>query len=359
MGIIGTPLGYIMYFIESLIHNYGLSLVIFILVTKIALFPISVKQQKSTVRMSKMTGKQQELQKRYGKDKQKYQEELMKLYEEEGYNPMSGCLPMIIQMVLLFGIVDVIYRPLKHLLHVSQDMIAQATSLLQEIMGKPVSTTEIAIITEIQNGSTAFDSIFGSDLIYKIQNFNMEFLGINMGAVPQWNNLLVIIPIISGITALASTLISMKIQERNGQSMQKGMKMTMYIMPLFSVWIGFSMPAGVGLYWILSNVTMIAQQIIVQVIWSPEKVALMKDKSREKTREKMRKKRERMEEYNKMLEAKGMAPKPIPKKIAEPKVIDREELEREKEAASRKLAEARRRMAEKYGEQLDDSEDKK
>lgn len=359
MGIIGTPLGYVMYAIESVVHNYGISLVIFIILTKVLLFPLAIKQQKSTVKMASMSKKQAELQKRYGKDKQKMNEELMKLYEQEGYNPMSGCLPMIIQMLLLFGIVDVIYKPLKHLLHVSGDLITQATAILTEASGA-VSTAEIAIISAIQSGSTAYDGVFGAELVQRIRDFNMNFLGVYMGDIPQWNNILVLIPIISGLTALASTIISMKIQARNGQpAMQGGMKITMYAMPLLSVWIGFSMPAGAGIYWILSNITMIAQQIIVQIIWSPAKLATMQDKNSEKTREKMRKKRERMEEYNKLLEEKGMAPKPVPKKLeaeVSTKTIDREELEREREAANRKLAEARRRMAEKYGDSYNENE---
>lgn len=354
MGILGTPLGYVMFAIDFFVNNYGLSLVLFIILTKVILFPLAIKQQKSTARMAAMSGRQKELQKKYGNDKQKLNEAMMKMYEEEGYNPMGGCLPMIIQMVLLFGIIDVIYKPLQHLMHVPKEMIASAKTVLEQIMGKVTSTPEIDIITKIQTGSTEFASVFTPEWTEKIQNFDMNFLGVNMGEIPTWTSWLVLIPIISTLTALLSTIISMRIQKQNGQEMQGGMKYTMYFMPLMSLWIGFSMPAGAGIYWILSNVLMIAQQVLVQKLWPPEKVAQMTDKSAEKNKEKMRKKREKMEAYNKMLEEKGMAPKPIPKKLSEPKVIDKEALKREREETSTKLAEARKRMAEKYGDAYDD-----
>lgn len=350
-GVIGTPLGWIMYAIESVIHNYGWSLIIFIIVTKVAMFPLAIKQQKSTAKMASMSAKQKELQKKYGKDKAKMQEAQMKLYEDEGVNPMGGCLPMLLNFVILFGIIDVVYKPLKHLLRVPKDLITAANALFE----KTVSYPEIEIIKLIQSGETKFDAVFSADWIGKIKDFDMMFMGMNLGDVPTVAfNLLIIIPILSGITALISTLISMKIQKQNGQEMQGGMKYMMLFMPLMSVWIGFSMPAGAGIYWTISNITMIAQSIIVQAIWPPAKVALMTSKTSERTKEKMRKKREKMEDYNKMMEARGLAPKPIPKKLEEPKKIDKEALAREKEATSAKLAEARRRMAEKYDESYEE-----
>lgn len=355
-GFIGVPLGWVMFGINYFINNYGVSLVLFILITKAAMFPFAIKQQKSTARMAGMSAKQKELQRKYGTDKQKLNEATMKLYEEEGYNPMGGCLPMVLQMVLLFGIVDVIYKPLRHILRIPSDVVVKATEALTKMNGgTPTGTPEISIIKHVQEGAGEISTIFSQAQVADITRFDMNFLGMNLGEIPQWGfNALIIIPILSGLTALISTLISMKIQKRNGQEMQGAMKYTMLFMPLFSVYIGFTMPAGAGIYWTLSNLLMIAQQMLVQKMWPPEKVSLMPDKNAAKNKEKAAKKRQKMEEYNKMLEAKGMAPKPIPKKIAEPKVIDREALQQEKEATNKRLAEARKRMAEKYGESFNE-----
>ncbi len=348
MGILGTPLGWIMYAIDSFVHNYGLSLILFVLFTKVVLFPLAIKQQKSSAKMASMSAKQKELQKKYGKDKAKLNEAQMKLYEEEGVNPMGGCMPMLVQMVLLFGIIDVIYKPLKHLIRVPAEMIKAATDILGKTAG---SLAEIRVITLIQSGSEQFNNVFTPEILTQINNFDMKFGPINLGDTPTVAfNLLILIPILSGLTAFASTMISMNIQKKNGQEMQGSMKYMMMFMPLMSVWIAFTMPAGAGVYWTISNLLMIAQTLLVQWMWPPEKVALHNGKSSEKAREKMRKKREKMEAYNKMMEERGLAPKPIPQKLAEPKVIDKEALQKEKEMTRVRLAEARKRMAEKYGE---------
>ena len=132
MGFLGTPLGWIMRFIYDFIQNYGFTLIIFTILVRMLMFPLSVKQQKSTAKMQVFQPKIQKLQKQYKNDKQRLQEETMKLYEEEGYNPMSSCLPLVINMVVLFGMIDVVYKPLKHLLGVSSDLVNQATELLKE-----------------------------------------------------------------------------------------------------------------------------------------------------------------------------------------------------------------------------------
>ena len=346
LSIIGTPLGYVMYGIEYVVHNYGLSLILFVLFTRLILFPLAVKQQKSMAKMSVMSKKQQEIQKKYKNDKQKANEALMKLYEEEGVNPMGGCLPMLIQMILLFGIIDVIYKPLKHLIHISSDAITAATKLLSQAS----SVSEIQIIKEIQSGSTAFDKVFSAAEITKIKEFNMNFLGMNLGDTPTWTSILVLIPIIAGITAFISSYLSMKIQAKNGQAVQGSMKVMLLIMPLFSVFIGFTMPAGAGFYWIVSNVFTLIQTLVVQKIWPPEKV-LANQKVNEKQKAKMAKKRERLDAYNKLMEEKGK--KPIGANKVEEKMSPEQEKEENQKAAQR-IAEARKRMAQKYGD--DDKE---
>ena len=103
MSILGYPLGWIMWAIYKVVNNYGVALILFTVLVRLALFPLSVKQQKSSAKMQVFQPKMQEIQKKYANNKEKQQEEMMKLYEQHGYNPMAGCLPSIIQMILLFG----------------------------------------------------------------------------------------------------------------------------------------------------------------------------------------------------------------------------------------------------------------
>lgn len=350
MGFLGIPLGWIMYAIFNLINNYGWSLILFVVLTKVALFPLSIKQQKSTARMASFQPKLQQLQKQYGKNKEKYQEEMMKLYESEGVSPTAGCLPMLVQFALLFGIVDVIYKPLKHILRVPKELIAKAT----EIVGV-TSSSEIKIISEVQAGTnSSLNSLFPADILENITNFNMDFMGIDFGAVPTLGfNLLVLIPIISGVTALLMTIIQMRQQERNGQTMQGPMKYMMYITPLISVWIGFTLPAGVGIYWIVSNIVQMVIMLILHRVYTPERLAHENNKNKDKNREKMRKKREKLAAYNQMMSDKGKANSSNSggqKQIGEDDTVGL----KEKELAKKRLAEARRKMAEKYGEEYNE-----
>lgn len=349
MGFLGTPLGWVMYFIESFVNNYGISLILFVIFTKVALLPLTIKQQKSTAKTSSLTPKLKALEKKCGTDKKKYQEEMMKLYEENGVNPAAGCFPMLVTFALLFGIIDVIYKPLKHLLHIPKELIEKATSVIEVSSG-----SEISLINIVQNvaheNHTEVIGIFGSEWVDKIAHFNMNFMGINLGEVPPFAlSLLILIPILSGVTAFLMSIVSMKQQERNGQKMQGMMKYMMYLTPLMSIWFAFTLPAGVGIYWIVSNIFAITQQIVIGRIYTPAKLADLNDKNTDRNREKMRMKREKMEEYNKKLAERGLAPKKLPSGDA-PK-LDRESAMKEKELTKQRLAEARRKMAEKYGEE--------
>lgn len=361
--IIWAPLGWAMYGIQEIVKNYGWALVIFTILLKLVLFPLSIKQQKSTAKMAAFQPKIKELQKKYGKDKQKLQEEQMKLYEQEGYNPAGGCLPMLVQFGVLFGIIDVVYKPLKHLIRIAPDVIKSAEAMMVEILGKPTSSAQLMVIKSMQEEIPGVDklaALFTPDQVDKIMNFDMMFLGINIGDIPTWGfNLLIIIPILSGLTAFLTSWISTRQQEKMGQTMQKSMKYMMYAMPLMSLWFCFSVPAGVGVYWIISNLTAIAQTIILGKIYTPEKLANMNDKNKDKNIEKMRIKREKIEEIQKAQRQKyidkGLTPpepkvaRPV-KKIQAPEIID------DGISAQDRIKLARKRLAEKYGETYDENE---
>ena len=115
---IGTPLGLVMYAINSVLHNYGITLIVFSVILKILMIPLGIKQQKGLIVNAKMQPKMKELQRMYGNNKQRYSEELQKLYDREKFSPLSSCLPMLIQFPILFGMLDVIYYPIKHMLKV-------------------------------------------------------------------------------------------------------------------------------------------------------------------------------------------------------------------------------------------------
>ena len=363
MGFLGTPLGWIMRFIYDFIQNYGFTLIIFTILVRMLMFPLSVKQQKSTAKMQVFQPKIQKLQKQYKNDKQRLQEETMKLYEEEGYNPMSSCLPLVINMVVLFGMIDVVYKPLKHLLGVSSDLVNQATELLKEAGYKATSMAELDIMNIIQGNAISqkglevsadmFNNVFSADLITKIQDFNFSFMGLNLGTTPDFGwNVTIIIPLLSGITSLLMSFMTLHNQTKTGMQQQQGMGMMkgmMIIMPIFSTWVAFSFPIGLGLYWTIGNICMIVTNAILYKVYSPEKMKAIVEK------EQAAKKKKPKSKYQKMMEEaraeqrtrQGLPPEKVKKSEASEEPDDGM-------SASQKLAEARKRMAEKYGDDYND-----
>lgn len=343
--IIGYPLGWIMWLLYQVVKNYGVALILFTLVMKLLLFPLSVKQQKSTAKMSIMAPKQQELQKKYGNNKEKLNEEMMKLYQEEKYSPLSGCLPMLLQFVVLFGLIDVIYNPLEHILRFSNDIITQASEIVKgmadTVSAQATASQQLAIIAAVKADPAAFTAM-GTEFIEKVSSINLNFLGLNLGEMPSWSWPIILVPLLSGITSLGYTLYSSYINKQNNTTPDSGsgggmMKGMMYIMPVFSVFFAMQVPAGVGIYWTISNVLSFLQTLYLNHKYNPkEMIEAMQAEEEARKREK---KESRKEMQEKKEQGEEIAPE------LEQKALSAKEINR------RKLAAARRRDAEKYGEE--------
>lgn len=358
--ILGVPLGWIMWLCYQIVGSYGIALFLFTLITRLALFPLSLKQQKSTAKMSMLQPRMAELQKKYANNKEKLNEEMMALYQKEGANPMSGCLPLLIQMPILFGLIEVIYRPIKHILRIPSEVIAVIEQtvvdlgiLPQEAL-KNLNHAQIRAIRAIHENPAPFlQAGVGQDVIEKIQDLNMNFLGINLGLQPEWGmfrdilggqfNPLLLVPLLSGVSALVMSLYSMRTSAQATGDAASGaansMKGMMLIMPVFSFTIALSVPAGVGIYWFFSNILGIVQSLILQKFFNPREMA---EKARQEAEEREeQERRERIEAKKQArLAAKGGKHGEMDEKALSQKEINR-----------RKLAEARRRDAERYGEE--------
>ena len=161
--IFGIPFGYLMMWIYDLVQNYGVAIILFTLVTKIILLPINYKTQKNAARMQFLNPKLAKLKKSYQNNPQKLQAEQMKLYQEEGVNPMGSCLPAVVQMILLFGVLDVVYKPLTHIIRFSGGVISKARDLASEISGTAISKSdlrqELRILNVFEHHQDKFSSI--------------------------------------------------------------------------------------------------------------------------------------------------------------------------------------------------------
>ena len=336
MHILGVPLGWVMKFIYGFIQNYGLSIIVFTILVKLLMLPMAVKQQKSQAKMAVVQPQMLELQKRYANNQQKLQEELAALYAREGYNPTSGCLTLFIQFPIIMGLYDVIYKPLTHVLALGSETLTKATEIATSLglLPEKLYSAEPYIISAVQNDPAAFEAL-GADIVSKIQNFDMYFLGINLGDTPTMAfNALLLIPILSFASQMLMTVISFRNNNTGSDNpSMAGMKATMYMMPFLSAWICFSVPAGVGMYWIVSSVLSLLQMVILNKFYNPKEMA-----------EKARIESERRRELEKAERARRREEAKAGEVEAKRKALSQKEINRQK------LAEARRRDAEKYGE---------
>ncbi len=275
--IFGWPLGYVMQVIYNLIPNYGWDIIIFTIVIALIRLPLTISQQKNTVRMSAFQPMILDIQKRYKDKPEKQQEEMERLQKEYGYSPTSGCLPMLINMLIMFGVIEVVYRPLQRIFHISADVLTTAGEALTALgIEFTTVTRDTNIIAQVVAGESSVMSAFTETQLADIIEFSkhMEFFGIDLTRVPQYSlapdNLpLLIFPILAIITAFISTQISMK---SSGQEMQGSMKITMYMMPLMYVFFCFTVPTAFSLYYVVSNIIMTAQSAILRKVYDPEKM---------------------------------------------------------------------------------------
>ena len=275
--ILGVPLGYVMEWIYKLIPNYGWDIILFTLLINIVKTPLQLNQQKNTVRMSAFQPMIADIQKKYKDKPEKQNEEIMKLQQDFGYNPMSGCAPMLINFLVMFGVIEVVYRPLQRIFHIGADAINAAGSAM-EALG--ISFTQVTrdtnIIEQVLAGESSVTSVFTADQLSTITEFgnHMDFFGIDLTRVPQYSlaaeNLpLLILPVLAIVTMFLSTHISMK---ASGQEMQGSMKLTMYMMPLMYVFFCFTVPSAFSLYYVVSNILMTVQSLLMKKIYDPEKM---------------------------------------------------------------------------------------
>ncbi len=348
---IATPFGWLMKYMYMLIPDFGWCIIIFTIVVRLCMFPLQVKQQKNMAVSGDVMKKQKAIQEKYKNNKEKLNIELQRLYDQEHYNPMSSCLPMLITMVVLFGIIGVIYNPLQHILGLDGNAINEAVSFIQSSF--QTNAPQISIIQEIQSNShglaetlAGYFGGMGSEAVQSIQDFNMNFLGfLNLGRIPEFGlNWYVIIPFIAGLSSFLVTFISMKMNPTqmaatgDQKSGQGCMKVTMYLMPLLSVVFAFWLPVGVALYWMISNFCSFGQSVLVKKLYPPEKVKAQAEAK--KAKRKASGKKSRVEEALELKE------KYTIKKTHGP--YDNEHLEDLSQAD--KIKAARERMRQKYGD---------
>ena len=282
--IVTYPFTILLLWLNKFTLNYGVAIIIFAIILKFIFLPFQAKSKFSMMRMSRLTPYMKELEKKHQGNQQKYQEEVARLYREEHVNPMSGCLWNLVPIIVLFMLYRVIRLPLSSMMQLTSDQVQTITDKLVNlglytIPVKKDAYAEITLANVIHENAGQLADLFKQ--FPKLMDINFQFLGMNLGQRPQWNFFtsvdwsqtsswlpalgLFLIPIVSGLLSYLSTKVSMATNPQNtvDPQQQASMKSMMVMMPLMSVWFGFVMPAGLGIYWIANSLLAMIQEIIL------------------------------------------------------------------------------------------------
>ena len=276
----------------NLTNSYGVALILFTLVIKLIMLPFQMKSKKSMMRMSRVSGQMQELQKRYANNQVKLQEEMQKIYEEEGVNPMSGCLWGFLPLPILMALYSIIRQPITHFMMLSKDVLQ---SVVQTVADAGVDLTNIVMMDKatgtpaLKDGLYQLASYGQINLVKAVQemglstpegwfDMNYNFLGLDLTATPweyvknftfTWAVIgVILIPILAGLSQFVFSKLTMKTQPQADAAGGASMKSMMYMMPLMSVYIAFIMPAALGVYWIAQSVFSLIQEAILNKTFS-------------------------------------------------------------------------------------------
>lgn len=276
--VLGIPFGYVLRGIFYVVNNYTISLILFTLFARILMIPTTIAQQKSSVKTQRIQPKLRRINEKYKGDNKKIQDETQALYQREGYNPMGGmgCMPLLLQLPIIYGLIGVIYHPLKFVLRIPTEVINSLTSLLQTNGKANQNLFELEVIKQIQSGNPDFVSAAGK-YFEDIKNFPFDVFGISLGEVPRTadNKLVWIVPALSFLAALASGIFSM-IKSKKQNPAAAGNAATMGCMalgmPLFSFFFASGFPIGIGIYWTASSLFAFITSLITSYTHSPQKL---------------------------------------------------------------------------------------
>ena len=298
-GFLDTLLSYLGKFLNLITtvmpaNSYILTLLIFAIILEILFIPFSIKQQKNSIKQAKLRPKEMAIRKKYaGRNdqatQQKVTQEIQELYQKENFNPLGGCLPLLIQLPIIIILYSVVVDPIKHVMGYSADFSSFIYSYLEHI-GSPVGATNgsVALLSKIVETPIEKFADIGKycsnpdEVMAAITNIknvapNFNIGPVNTGLTPSFtpaeaiNWWLIAIPVLTFVVYFFTMKINKKVMaqptvnEADRQAACSG-KMMDYTMPLMSVWMTFIVPGAVGIYWMFKSIVGVVKQIILAKI---------------------------------------------------------------------------------------------
>ena len=281
-----VPFAWVLRTFYELTGSYGWALVLFTIVVKLITLPFQMKSKKSMMRMNLFQPKIKEIQTKYANNPQKMNDEIQMLYAKEGVNPMSGCLWSFLPFPILIALYSIIRQPITHFMMLPESAVE---TLIQTATNAGVNMANIVQLDKagaaiVKNGITQLSAYGQINLVKAVQemglstpdgwfNVNYKFLGLDLTATPweyvksftfTWAVIgVILIPILAGLSQFVFSKLTMKTQPQADAAGGASMKSMMYMMPLFSVYIAFIMPAALGVYWIAQSVFSLIQEAVL------------------------------------------------------------------------------------------------
>ena len=320
------PFAALVRFFYNLTGSYGLAIILFTIVIKLIMLPFMMKSKRNMVRMNRMSGKMQEIRKKYANNQAKANQEIQQMYQEEGVNPMGGCLWTMIPLPILIALYSILRQPITHFMSIKQDV---ALSLIDKVQAAGLDISTIATIKDgvaefTPYGQIALVKLINEQLpqavegIEKWFHIDFNFIGLDLtrhpwdavkGFEPTWAIIgLILIPILAGGFQFVMTIMTMKQSAQQGATGQtQGM---MYMMCLFSVYIAFVMPASLGVYWIAQTVFSMIQEFFMNKFYNKkieeeeriryEKIQAERQKRQEEGRKQQEERKKKQAEEQKL-----------------------------------------------------------
>lgn len=289
--ILMTPFSLLLKLFCQVFNSYGIALILFTVVVKVILFPLHLKGKKSMIKMNVVNSQLQEIQKRCGNDKERYNQEVQRFYAENNVNPMGGCGWSMIPMLILWPLYAIIRRPLKYMMNLTE----AATTAVGKALGwadfTPVGYNELTLGSMMKAGnlSAAKDAAAAAGVSAAgMFVINFDFFGIDLSLIPQlkfwegglsWGSIgLFLLPVISAALSLVSTLIMQKTNQMSKDQAPPKMNLSLLLLgPGMSLFIGFGMPAGMCVYWIANSLLIMVQEVICGAILRKDYEAAQKE----------------------------------------------------------------------------------
>ena len=355
---IATPFGWLMRQFYELTGNFGLAVILFSLAVTIVLLPFMAKSKKGMMRMTRLQPKLMELQKKHEGNQQKLNEEIAKLYRQEKASPMGGCLWTLLPFPILLALYRAVIKPLTIVMGVPDELLAEGGALLNRLNELGFTLAEgansyYAQIYQSEFITANFDQFAGiSD---KLIPMDFNFLGLNLAATPNWHFWafdfsegvwpvigLFLIPIISTALSYLSMYISQKVNATTATTAQAQStnKMMLWMMPLMSLWLGFTLPAAMGIYWIMNSITGIIRDTALTAYYkkkldAEDAVRRAEEREREEELERKRQETERLRAMNATTVNKNTSKKKQQAQAAQANTERKAAAEREERAARR------------------------